>query len=136
MRLLLVLPAPLRNDWPYGRLDTESSVGIAPASPQAPPPAFDRRRIGNAIAVDGVGSPDRVEELDFRFEEEQCGWERRVRDLEEEVRRLRCKGEEDKERQEDASRIDLRGDVVINRVEGVEEGVAPIDPSSISKGES
>ena len=44
------------NDWPYGRLDTESSGGMAPASPQAPPPSFDRRRIGNAIAV---GSPGR-----------------------------------------------------------------------------
>ena len=25
------------NDWPYGRLDTESSGGMAPASPQSPP---------------------------------------------------------------------------------------------------
>ena len=50
--------------------------------------------------------------------------------------RLRCKGEEDKGRHKDGSRIDMRGDVVINGVEGVEEGVAPIDPSStsISKG--
>ena len=30
------------NDWPYGRLDTESSGGMAPASPQASIPAFDR----------------------------------------------------------------------------------------------
>ena len=96
------------NDWPYGRLDTESSGRMAPASPQAPPPSFDRRRIGNAIAV---GSPGRVEELDCRFEEEQRGWERKVRNLEEEVRRLRCKVEEDKGRHEDGSRIDLRGDV-------------------------
>ena len=59
-----------------------------------------------------------------------------MRDLEEEVRRLRCKGKEDKGRQKDGSRIDLRGDVVINGVKGVEEGVAPIDPSLtlISKG--
>ena len=99
---------------------------MAPESPQTPPLSFDRRRIGNAIAVDGVGSPLRVEELDCRFKEERRGWERRVRDLEEEVRRLRCKG-----RHEDGSRIDLRGNVVINGVEGVEEGVAPIDPSSI-----
>ena len=66
------------NDWPYGRLDTESSGGMAPASPQPPPPSFDSRRIGNAIAVDGVGSPGRVKELDCRFEEERRGWERRV----------------------------------------------------------
>ena len=59
-----------------------------------------------------------------------------MQDMEEEVIRLRCKGEEDKGSHEDGSRIDLRGDVVINGVEGVEEGVAPIDPSStsISKG--
>ena len=47
-----------------------------------------------------------------------------MRDLEEEVRRLRCKGEEDEGRHEDGSRIDPRGDVVTNGVEGVEEGVA------------
>ena len=53
------------------------------------------------------------------------------------MRRLRCKGEEDKGRHDDGSRIDLRGDVVINGVERFEEGVAPIDPSStlILKGE-
>ena len=68
-----------------------------PASPQAPPPSFERRRTGNAIAIDGVGSPGRVEELDCRFEEERRGWEKRVRDLEEEVHRLRCKGEEDED---------------------------------------
>ena len=67
------------NDWLYGRLDTELSGGMAPASPQAPSPSFDRRRIGNAIAVD---SPSRVKELDCRFEEERRGWERRVRYLE------------------------------------------------------
>ena len=61
------------NYWPHGRLDTESSGGIAPASPQAPPPSFDRRSIGNTIAVDGVGRPGRVEELDRRFEEERRG---------------------------------------------------------------
>ena len=109
---------------------------MAPASPQAPPPPFDRQRIGNAITVDGVDIPGRVEKLDCRFEEDRRGWERRVRDLEEEVRRFRCKGEENRGRHEDGSRIDLRGEVFINGVEGVEEGVAPIDPSltSISKG--
>ena len=40
-----------------------------------------------------------------------------MQDLGEEVCRLRCKGEEDKGRHEDGSRIDLRGDVVINGVE-------------------
>ena len=30
------------NNWPYGRLDTESPGGMAPASPQAPIPSFDR----------------------------------------------------------------------------------------------
>ena len=57
-----------------------------------------------------------------------------MRDLEEEVRKIRCKGEEEEGRHEDGSRIDPRGDVVINGVEGVEEEVAPIDPTSISKG--
>ena len=46
--------------------------------------------------------------------------------------RLKCKGEEDEGRHEDGSRIDPRGDVVINGVDGVKEGVAPIDPSSNS----
>ena len=109
---------------------------MAPASPQAPPPSFDRRRIGTTIAVEGVGSPGRIKELDCRFEEERSGWERRVRDLEEGVHRLRCKGEADMGSHKDGSRIDLRGDFVINGVEGVEERVARIDPSStsISKG--
>ena len=52
--------------------------------------------------------------------------------MEEEVCRLRCKGEEDNGRHKDGLRIDLRGDVVINGVEGFEEGVAPIEPSSTS----
>ena len=52
--------------------------------------------------------------------------------MEEEVCRLSCKGGEDKGRHKDGSRIDLRGDVVVNGVEGVEEGVAPIDPSLTS----
>ena len=55
------------NDCPYGRLDTESSGGMAPVSNQANPPSFNRKRIGNAIAV---GSPGRVEDIDCRFEEE------------------------------------------------------------------
>ena len=109
---------------------------MAPEYSQAPPPSFDRRRIRNAIAVDSVGSPGRVKDLDRWFEEERRGWERRVRYLEEEVRRLRCKSEEDEGRHEDGSRIDPRGDVIINRVEGFEDGVEQIDPSStlISKG--
>ena len=108
---------------------------MAPVSPQVTPPYFDRRRTGNDISFDGIISPGRVEELDCRFEEERRGWERRVRDLDEEVRMLRCKGEEDRGSHEDGSRIDMRGDVFINRVEGVEDKVAPIDPSltSISK---
>ena len=59
-----------------------------------------------------------------------------MRDLEEEVLSIRCKGVEDKGRLEDGLRIDPRGDFAINGVEGVEEGVAPIDMSlaSISKG--
>ena len=103
-----------------------------PASPQVPPPSFDRRRIGNTIAVDGVGSPGRVEEIDGWFEEERSGWERRVRYLEEEVHRLRCKGKEDEGRHNDGLRIDPRGDVVIHGVGGVDEGVAPTDLSSNS----
>ena len=66
------------NDWPYDRLDTESSGGMAPASRQAPPLPFHRQRIGNAIAVDGVGIPGHVEELDCRFEEKRRGWGGRV----------------------------------------------------------
>ena len=52
--------------------------------------------------------------------------------MEEEMRSLRCKGEDDKGHHEDGSIIDLRGDVFIKGVKGVEEGVAPIDPSSTS----
>ena len=52
--------------------------------------------------------------------------------MEEEVCRLRCKGEEDNGRHKDGLRIDLRGDVVINGSEGVEEELAPIDPSLTS----
>ena len=43
-----------------------------------------------------------------------------MQDLEEEVSRLRCKGKEDKGNHEDGSRIDMRGEVVINGVKGVE----------------
>ena len=60
------------------------------------------------------------EDLDCRFEEERRVWESRVQDLEEEVCRLRCKGEEDKGCHEYGSRIDIRGEVVINGVELVE----------------
>ena len=38
--------------------------------------------------------------------------------MKEEVRRLRCKGKEEEKRNEDGFRIDLRVDVVINRVKG------------------
>ena len=75
--------------------------------------------IGDAISVDYVGSPVRVEELDCWFEEERLGWYRRVQDLEEEVLRLRCKVEEDEWLHGDGSRIDPRGDVVTNGVKGV-----------------
>ena len=92
---------------------------MAPAYPQAPPPSFERRRIGNAIAVDGFGSPGSVKEIDCRFEEERRGWEMRVRDLEEEVRSIGCKREENEGCHKDGSRIDPRGDIVINWVEGV-----------------
>ena len=62
------------NNWLYGRLDTEFSGGMARACSQAPPPSFDRQRIDNAIAVDGIGIPGRVKELDRRFKEERHGW--------------------------------------------------------------
>ena len=39
------------NDWPHGRLGTELSGMMVPASTQAPPPSFDRRRIDNAILI-------------------------------------------------------------------------------------
>ena len=121
MRLLLVLPLPLRacvpKDFPYGRLYTGSSGGMAPEFPQASPPPFDRQSIGNFIAVDGFGSHGCVKDLYCRFEEERCGWEGRVQDMEEEVRRLRCKGKEDEGHHKDGSRIDPRGNVVINGVD-------------------
>ena len=66
------------NDWTYGRLDTELSGGMVTEYPQAPPPSFDIRRIGNAIAVDGVGIPACIKELDCQFEEERRVWERIV----------------------------------------------------------
>ena len=126
----------VHNNWPYDRLDTESSGGMSPAYTQAPPPSFETQRIVNSIAADGVVITGHVEELDRWSKEERRVWERRVQDLEEEVRRLRCKVEEDKGCHKDGSRIYPRGDVFINRVEGVEEGVASIDPYStpISKG--
>ena len=46
------------------------------------------------------------------------------------MRRLRCKGEEDKWCDKNGSRIDLRSDIVIKGVEGVEEAVVPIEPYS------
>ena len=106
---------------------------MKPASPPAPPTrTLTDGRIGNAIAVDGVGvvvgSPSRVEELDFQLGEERRGWERRAQNLEKEVRRLRCEGEEDEGSHEDSSRIDPRGDIVVNKFKGADEGVAPIDP--------
>ena len=79
--------------FPYGWLDTYLSGGMAPASHQAPLLSFFRQRIGNAISVDDIGIPGQEKELDRWFKEERSGCERRVRDLEEEVRRLKCKGE-------------------------------------------
>ena len=55
--------------FPYGWLDTESSGRMAPTSPQAPSPSFDRQRIGNDIAVDGVGRPSCVKNIDCQFKE-------------------------------------------------------------------
>ena len=52
-----------------------------------------------------------------------------MRDLEEEVRKIRCKGEEDEGCHKDGSSIDPRGNVVINGFKGFVEGLAPIDPS-------
>ena len=50
--------------------------------------------------------------------------------------RLRCKGEEEEGRHKDGRRINPRGGAVVNRVKGVEEVVATIDPylTSILKG--
>ena len=55
------------NNFLYGGLETESSGGMAPASPQAPLTSLDRRMIGNSITGDGFGSPSRIKELYFRF---------------------------------------------------------------------
>ena len=52
--------------------------------------------------------------------------------MEEELRRIRCKVKDYEGRHEDGSRIDPRGDVVINGAKGVEKGLAPIDPYSTS----
>ena len=78
--------------FPCGHLETESSGGMDPSYPQAPPPSFGRQRIGKFISVDGVVQPSCVEEIDFWFEDERRSWGRRVQDLEEEVRRLMCEG--------------------------------------------
>ena len=43
-----------------------------------------------------------------------------MQDLKGEVRRLRCKGKEDKGHHKNGSRIDPIGDVVINGVKGFE----------------
>ena len=52
--------------------------------------------------------------------------------MEEEVQSLRCKEGDNEGRHKDGLSIDMRGDVFINRVEGVKEGVSPIDPYSTS----
>ena len=62
---------------------------MASTSPQAPQTSFDRQKIVNYIAVEGVDSPGRVEELDCQLEEERRSWERIVQDTEEEVRGIR-----------------------------------------------
>ena len=49
--------------------------------------------------------------------------------MEELARRFRRKGKTKNGCHENGSRIDPRGNIVINRVEGVEEGVVPIDVS-------
>ena len=40
-----------------------------------------------------------------------------MQDLEEDMRRLRCKGEKEEGRHKDESRINPRGDIIINGVE-------------------
>ena len=110
----------VHKNWPYERLNTESSGGIAPASLQEPPPSFDIQRIGNSVFIDVVGSPSHVKELDYWFGEEWRGWDRRVQYLEEGVIRIRYKGEEEEGIHKDGLKIDPRCDVVINSVEGVE----------------
>ena len=81
MRLLLVFPAPIRASITIGRMAgwTQScQEGWRLHLLKRPSFYFNRQIIGNTIAVDGVGSPDRIKELDRRFEEERRGWERRV----------------------------------------------------------
>ena len=51
----------------YGRLDTELSGGMAPASPQAPSHSFGRKMIGNAISVDGLGSSGCIKDVYCRL---------------------------------------------------------------------
>ena len=128
MRLLPVVVAgaafarPLTIGRMAGRTQSLQE-GMAPASPRAPPARpLTNEGLATPLPLTALGSPGRVEELDRRFEEERRGWERRAR-------RIGCEGEEDEGRHEDGSRTDPRGDVVVNGVEGAEEGgVAPIDP--------
>ena len=60
---------------------TESPGGMAPTSIQAPSSFFDIKSIGEAIYVDGIGIPSRVEELDCWFEEERRDRKKQVRYL-------------------------------------------------------
>ena len=62
------------NNCLYGQLYTYSSGGMAPASPQAPPPSYDIQSIGHAISIDSINIPGRVKELYCRFKEERLSW--------------------------------------------------------------
>ena len=55
------------NNWTCVQLDTESYGGMVPVSHQDPSSSFDRRRIGNSIAVNSVGNPSCVEDLYCQF---------------------------------------------------------------------
>ena len=45
------------NDWPYGRLDTESSRGIDPAYNQAPPLFFDIQGLATLFLLKALAAP-------------------------------------------------------------------------------
>ena len=62
-------PLCVHNYWTYGRVDTELSGVMAPASTHPTSLYFYRKRICNTISVDGIGSPGHVEELNCRSEE-------------------------------------------------------------------
>ena len=92
MRLLLVFTAPLCSSLRVGRgagWTQSRQQGLRLHLIKHPYLPLTDEQSATPFSVYSVGSPGRIEQLDRRFEEEQRGLERRVLELEEEVRRLR-----------------------------------------------